>query len=223
MSCLHIFDMDGTLLKGSACYEISRAVGVLAENMAIEETWNKGGISDNEYWARCLPLWKDLSDEQVDQAFAASPWLHGVQSVFADISSRDEKSVVISQSPLFFVERLQRWGLNFAYGALVTPGNSKGAERLVTSRDKLNIANQLLSDLGLNQDGCIAYGDSRSDLDLFKTLPNTVAVNAKQPIRELARVCYEGSSMWDGYSAGRKLIEAQADGLTAGRETGQNN
>ena len=48
-----------------------------------------------------------------------------------------------------------------------------------------------------------------SDFDLFKVLPNTVAINAKQPIRDLARVCYEGSSMWNGYSAGRKLLEDQ--------------
>ena len=137
----------------------------------------------------------------------ASPWLKGVQSVFADIKSRDEKSVVISQSPLFFVERIRRWGLDFAYGALVTPGNSAGAEQLLTSPDKLKIASKLLSELGLNHDNCIAYGDSLSDLDLFKSLPNTVAVNAKQPIRELARVCYEGSSMWNGYTAGRKLLD----------------
>ena len=208
MSCLHVFDMDGTLLKGSACLEISRTVGVLTETLAIEDIWSKGGISDNEFWVRCLPLWKDLSDEQVDHAFTTSPWLKGVQSVFADISSRDEKSVVISQSPLFFVERLQRWGVNFAYGALVTPGNSKGAEQLLTSRDKVKIANHLLSELGLSHDSCIAYGDSMSDLDLFKSFPKTVAINAKQPIRDLAVACYEGSSMWDGYSVGRKLLES---------------
>ena len=207
MSCLHVFDMDGTLLKGSACLEISRTVGVLAETIAIEEIWSKGGISDNEFWVRCLPLWKDLSDEQIDHAFTTSPWLQGVQSVFADIKSKNEKSVVISQSPLFFVERLRKWGINYAYGALVTPGNPKGAEQLVTSRDKLKIANHLLSELGLNHGSCIAYGDSMSDLDLFKSLPKTVAINAKQPIRELASVCYEGPSMWNGYSAGRKLID----------------
>ena len=206
MSCLHVFDMDGTLLKSSACLEISRTVGVLDETLAIEDGWSKGEISDNEFWVRCLPLWKDLTGEQIDHAFTTSPWLKGVQSVFADIKSRNEKSVVISQSPLFFVERIRRWGLDFAYGALVTPGNSAGAEQLLTSPDKLKIASKLLSELGLNHDNCIAYGDSLSDLDLFKSLPNTVAVNAKRPIRELARVCYEGSSMWNGYTAGRKLL-----------------
>ena len=198
------------MLKGSACLEISRTVGALAETLAIEDTWSKGEISDNEFWVRCLPLWKDLTDEQIDQAFAESQWLNGVQSVFADIKSRNEKSAVISQSPLFFVERLHAWGVNFVYGSLVTPGNSAGAERLMTSRDKLDITGRLLSELGLSHDDCIAYGDSMSDLDLFKSLPNTVAVNARKPIRELARVCYEGPSMWSGYSAGRKLLEDQA-------------
>ena len=217
MSYLHVFDMDGTLLKGSACLEISRTVGVLDETLAIEDTWSKGEISDNDFWVRCLPLWKDLTDEQIDHTFATSPWLKGVQSVFSDIKSRNEKSAVISQSPLFFVERLHTWGVNFTYGSLVTPGNSAGAEQLMTSRDKLNITGRLLSELGLSHDHCVAYGDSMSDLDLFKSLPNTVAVNGREPIRELARVCYEGPSMWDGYAAGRKLLEDRADGLTAGR------
>ncbi len=207
MTCLHVFDMDGTLLKGSACLEISRTVGVLAETMAIEEIWSKGGISDNEFWVRCLPLWKDITDEQIAHTFTVSPWLEGVQSVFADIRSRDERSVVISQSPLFFVKRLQRWGANFTYGALVTPGNSAGAEQLLTSKDKLNIVNKLLSELGLSYNDCIAYGDSMSDIDLFRSLSNTVAVNARQAIRELAQVSYEGSSMWDGYSLGRSLLD----------------
>lgn len=209
-SCLHVFDMDGTLLKGSACLEISRTVGVLAETLTIEDVWSRGEISDNEFWVRCLPLWKDLTDEQIDRAFTMSPWLEGVQSVFADIKSRNEKSVVISQSPLFFVERLRAWGVNFAYGALVTPGNSAGAERLLTSKDKLNITNNLLSELGLGYEDCIAYGDSLSDLDLFRSLPKTVAVNARKRIRELALVCYEGPSMWNGYSAGRRLLEVKA-------------
>ena len=208
MTCLHVFDMDGTLMKGSACLEISRSVGCFDETLAIEEVWGKGDISDNEFWARCLPLWRDLTDEQVDHAFITSPWLKGVESIFADINSRNEKSVVISQSPVFFVERIQRWGLNYAYGAQVTPGNSAGAEQLLTSQDKLKITNKLLSELGLTCNNCIAYGDSLSDLDLFVSLPKTVAINAKAQIRELAGVCYEGPSMWEGYSAGRKLLES---------------
>jgi phosphoserine phosphatase len=209
MTCLHIFDMDGTLLVGSACLEISRSFGVLDETIAIEETWARGEISDYGFWEQCLPLWDGITDEQIDRAFEESPWLDGIDKVFADIQTRKENSIVISQSPKFFVERIQRWGLNHAHGALVTPGNSAGAEQIVTKEDKLKITKSLMSKLNLSFDNCVAYGDSSSDLELFKTLSNTVAINANETIRELAQVSYEGSSIWDGYSLGRSLLDKQ--------------
>lgn len=207
MTCLHVFDMDGTLLTGSASLEISRSVGVLDETIAIEETWARGEINDYEFWDRCLPLWKGISDEQIDNAFVSSPWLEGVEAVFADIQDRKEKSVVISQSPKFFVDRIQKWGLDHAFGAIVTPGNLVSGVQIVTSEDKLRITDKLLSKLDLDYDRCVAYGDSSSDLELFKFLPNTVAINAKECIRELAKTSYDGSSIWDGYMIGRQVLD----------------
>lgn len=207
MTCLHVFDMDGTLLVGSACLEISRSVGVLDETLAIEEAWARGEISDNGFWERCLPLWEGLTDDQIDHAFAATPWLDRVAAVFADIRSRNENSVVISQSPKFFVDRICKWGANYAFGALVSPGNPNGAEQLISSADKWQITEQLLVQLGLTHQDCVAYGDSASDLVLFESLTHTVAVNAKARIRQLARAAYEGSDLWDAYMIGRELLD----------------
>ncbi len=207
MSSLHVFDLDGTLLRGSACLEISRTVGVLDETLAIEDAWTRGMISDNGFWERCLPLWEGLSDDQIDSAFAATPWLEGVEAVFADIRSRNEWSVVITQSPKFFAERLQRWGASYTYGALVAPGNCKGADQLVSGADKLRITEELLAELGLGSNDCVAYGDSLSDLALFEALTNTVAVNAHERIRALARASYEGTDFWAAYLAGRRLLD----------------
>lgn len=198
--------MDGTLLRGSACLEISRSIGVLDQTLAIEEAWVRGEISDNGFWERCLPLWDGLTDAQIDHAFAATPWLARVDAVFADIRSRGESSVVISQSPKFFVDRICRWGANYSYGALVSPGNHRGAEQLVSSADKLRITENILTELGLTRNDCVAYGDSSSDLALFESLTHTVAVNAKERIRQLARVAYEGSDFWDAYMFGRGLL-----------------
>lgn len=210
MSSLHVFDMDGTLLVGSACIEISRSVGVLDETLAIEEAWIRGEISDNGFWQRCLPLWEGLTDEQIDHAFTNTPWLKGVAAVFADISARDENSVVITQSPKFFVDRICRnWGAHYAYGALVSPGNAQGAERLISSADKWHITENLLGELGLARTDCVVYGDSASDLVLFETLIHTVAVNAKERIRHLAKATYEGSDFWDAYMLGRELLASR--------------
>ena len=43
MSKLHIFDMDGTLLTGSACLDISRHLGQIAAVDEIEARWTVGG------------------------------------------------------------------------------------------------------------------------------------------------------------------------------------
>lgn len=206
MTVLHVFDMDGTLLHGSASLEISRAVGVLERNVEIEEGWAQGNITDNGYWQRCLPLWEGLTDAHIDAAFSNAAWLDGVENVFADIQSRDEHSVVISQSPKFFVERFEKWGVDFRFGALVSPGDSSGASQLVSSDDKLAITRKLLSDLDLLERDCIAYGDSSSDLALFQSLEFTVGVNAKPMIRELARATYDGSDLWSAYLTGRELM-----------------
>ena len=209
MSCLHVFDMDGTLLIGSACLEISRAVGFHEENVAIQDAWTDGKLSDSGYWENCLPLWDGLSEQQIDKAFADTQWLNGVESVFRDIQARDEHSIAISQSPRFFVERLKAWGLNAAFGAEVTPGNTAGAEQMVSSEDKLKITNQRLRELGLSDDECVVYGDSNSDLALFENFTHTVAVNAEERIRKLARATYEGSDLWAAYMAGRKLLDSR--------------
>jgi phosphoserine phosphatase len=211
MTCLHVFDMDGTLLHGSACLEISRAAGVFDENVEIERIWAEGGFSDNGYWEHCLPLWEGLTDAQIDAAFSNAPWLDGVQNVFADIRSRNEHSVVISQSPKFFVERFSQWGVSFAFGALVSPGDASGAEQLVSSDDKWAITKKLLAELGLPEGNCIAYGDSLSDLALFESLEYTVGVNAKPPIRKLARVSYDGTDLWSAYLTGRELMNGRGE------------
>lgn len=206
MTCLHVFDMDGTLLVGSATLEISRSAGVFEQTVLIEQAWARGELSDNGFWKNCLPLWHGLTARQVDEAFANAPWLDGVQAVFRDIRARGEHSAVISQSPRFFVERLAQWGLESAFGALVTPGNAAGADQLVSREDKLNITRGLLADLALDEKRCVVYGDSSSDLTLFETLTRKVGINAQPHIRELATVNYDGRDLWSAYLAGRALM-----------------
>jgi phosphoserine phosphatase len=208
MSRLHIFDMDGTLLRGAASVELSRYLGCFAEADAVERAWLRGEIGDVRFWELVLPLWSDITDDQIDEAFDRAPWIDGVREVFADITARGEHSVVISQSPEFFVRRLVQWGAGAAYGAGVQPGGRADAGLLLTVQDKVTIATAVMTKLGLTTCDCVAYGDSTSDELLFRRLPHTVAVNAKPPLRALAAVEYRGDDLRGAYRAGRALVDA---------------
>jgi phosphoserine phosphatase len=208
MTRLHIFDMDGTLLRGAASVELSRHLGVFESADRIERAWLDGEISDVGFWDAMLPLWDNVTESEIDDAFAAAAWIGGVRTVFADINRRGEHVAVISQSPHFFVRRLEGWGAGHTFGSRVAPGHSTTVDLLLSLQDKVDISRGLLDELGLGPADCVAYGDSTSDLLLFDLLQNTVGVNCNEAVRQRAAVCYEGEDLWDAYTLGRALLES---------------
>lgn len=207
MTKLHIFDMDGTLLQGSACLHISEYAGCIDQVNLIEEAWGRGEVGHVEFYRLCLPLWAGLDEAGIDAVFESSPWIGNVAKVFADIASRREYSAVITLSPLFFAERLLPWGLTTAHGAGVSPGEPPDPARVLTPASKVEISAGLMQQYGLGRADCVAYGDSASDLLLFNELPNTVAVNASAPIAALSQRTYVGHDLWEAYQLGRALID----------------
>jgi phosphoserine phosphatase len=216
MSKLHIFDMDGTLLRGSACLDISRHMGHIEAVSEMEERWSIGGVDHLEFWEFLLPLWKGLTDPDVDEVFEATDWLDGVEEVWRDIARRGEHSAVITLSPQFFADRLLKWGLGSAHGAEVLAGVSPDPALILTPDTKVRVARELMERHGVREDDVVAYGDSASDIPLFNELPNTVSVNGTGRLREVAAATYEGPNLRAAYRAGRRLLERA--GSCSGRE-----
>lgn len=205
MSRLHVFDMDGTLLKGSACLHISEHVGKLPEVNLIEEAWGRGEVGHVEFYELCLPLWRDMGPADVDEIFTKAPWRKNIRKVFGDIAARGEYSAVITLSPLFFAAKLLQWGATTAHGAEVQSGELPDPQRVLTPHSKMAIVHALMLQYGVSASRCVAYGDSASDIPLFETLSNTVAVNASAALRKLSAASYDGEDMWEAYLVGRAI------------------
>ena len=206
--CLHVFDMDGTLLRSSASIELARQLGRLEEGLEIERLWHEGNISDTDFWTRLLGICQHASVADFDAAFHNSPWMDGIAEAFADIRSRGEAVIVISQSPAFFVRRLELWGAHKTYGSAVEPGMPLTATATLLPETKVEIARGALTARGLGADDCVVYGDSTSDLALFTVFPRSVAVNAAPSLTALAARHYVGSDIRGAYALGRHLIDA---------------
>lgn len=212
MSRLHVFDMDGTLLRGASVEEISRSLGCLEEASELERVYSRGEVTDaTGWWDRMLALWSGATEDDLDRAFEAASWMDGVPEVLSDISARGERSVVISQSPLFLVRRLERWGAQATYATTVERGVPCRADQLLGPEDKIRITASMLDEFGLAPTDCVAYGDSTSDAVLFGRLPFTVAVNAAPAIRELATRTYDGTDLRGAYAMGRALVDGDQD------------
>ncbi|GAA2655904.1 HAD-IB family phosphatase [Streptomyces lunalinharesii] len=204
MSKLHLFDMDGTLLHGSAAaVEISRQLGLEREIAVLERAFAAGELTPAGFAQRACALWAaDLSEVQVAAAFEGAPWLAGIREVWADIRARGERCAVISLSPGFFVERLLAWGVDTAHGSrwpavpIREPLEPAG---ILSSSAKVRIADDLCARYGLTRGDCVAYGDSMSDTELFAVVPKSVAVNADHHVSDLATYAYTGRDLRGAY------------------------
>ncbi|MBT2506713.1 HAD-IB family phosphatase [Streptomyces sp. ISL-98] len=203
MARLHLFDLDGTLMRGSAAaVEISRQLGLSAEIAELERDFLMRGLAPDEFAVRARELWALLTEVQVAAAFEGAPWLSGIQEVWADIRSRGDYCAVISLSSDFFVERLLAWGAHAAHGSrwpavpFVEPVDRAG---ILNAAAKVKIADRLCEEFGLLRSDCVAYGDSMSDAEIFAAVPLSVAVNADHHVSGFATLAYEGGDLREAY------------------------
>ncbi len=206
MARLHIFDMDGTLLRGSsASMEIAREIGLVPQFQALETQLMRGEIDPRGYGLRAYAMWAALTERHVDAAFERSPWLTGIREVWADITARGDHCAVISLSPDFFVKRLRNWGVHTARASVFpalpfVPGAALDVTGLLLPESKVTIADELCAHYGVDRADCVAYGDSRSDTALFGVVPVSVAVNGDAHVSGLATHAYAGGDLRDAYA-----------------------
>ncbi len=210
MTALHIFDMDGTLLRGtSAPIEISRRIGRLQPLAELEDGWASERISSAEFAIEMRALWHDLTPELVAEAVAGAPWINGIEEVCDDIARRGEHSMLITMSPDFFAAHLRERGIGIVHGSVFPPMPFEAAidpATILNPADKVRLAEAERIARGLPRSACVAYGDSMSDLPLFAALDNTVAVNADPALEAQARVSYRGDDLREAYAHGRALL-----------------
>ena len=207
---LHVFDMDGTLLKGTtASLQIARHHGSWEGFVELEARFAAGEIDSRGFAAAIHEQWRDLLPSAIAEVFAASPWLAGIRDVCADIRARGERSVVITMSPDFFARHLLELGFDDVMASRFPPLpflEPLDPANILTPRDKVSIVENVRERYGLSRSQCVAYGDSMSDAPLFRHLTRTVAVNADHHLAELAARSYRGSDLAGAYALGRALL-----------------
>lgn len=224
MPALHVFDMDGTLLREStANLQISRRLDCLETMRDLEDRFAAGLLDEPALADALCGLWGELTTEVVAEVVADAPWIAGIEEVCGDIAARGETSMLITMSPEFFARHLHRRGIEIVHGSRYPPlpiSAPVDPAGLLTPADKVERAERERVRLGLPVESCVAYGDSFSDAALFAALPNTVAVNADPQIEGMARLAYRGDDLREAYAHARTLLPGAGSEVGVGAPGG---
>lgn len=205
---LHVFDMDGTLLRDTtASLEISKHQSCLQQIEDLEKQFDKGFLTTKVFAQEVYKLWSGLNETAVESIFENSPWIQDIERVMSDIREKGEHSIVITMSPNFFADRLRKFGVAEVYSSTFPPlpfNDPIDVSKILTPNDKVTITHKNLEHLNLKTSECIAYGDSGSDIPLFKYIKNNISINGTSSLLSLAQVNYIGNNLFEAYQISRE-------------------
>jgi phosphoserine phosphatase len=206
----HVFDMDGTLLHGTAAPVLLAAALGKAEALdALEERFAAGAVTPVQFAHALHEMWGVVTPEVARRAFAAAPIVANVREVLADIRRRGERSCLITLSPDYFAEQFLDFGFDAVFASRFprdahTPLDESA---ILDPRDKPRLAAEFCARHGLGLEDAIAYGDSLSDVFLFEAVGVRVSVNGDHHLAERADIAVAGTDLLPAYEAARELSD----------------
>ena len=206
----HIFDMDGTLLRGTtASLLIARILDREADLRWLETSYAAGTHSTVAFAEALHGMWGVPPVETIRTAFFAAPLLKNVGDVLSDIHARGERACLITLSPDYFAEHFLSYGFDAVYASrfpreALTPFDPTG---ILSFDDKPRLAGEFCAEYGLQLEQAVAYGDSMSDVPLFERVGYRISINGDHHIREKCDVEIQTDDLWDAYSVARRHID----------------
>jgi HAD superfamily hydrolase (TIGR01490 family) len=203
------FDLDGTLIPGSANIPLAKAAfraGMVTPPELVRDLRNGvsflvQGASDERSAAVRDRILGAVAGRPADEVIGlADDFMAGLvdsitptlQTVLADHAAAGRDRVVLSASPTEIVARLaEEAGLELGAGTtseIDADGRYTGrlAGPFCYAEGKAEILRDLAEERGYDLARCYAYSDSLSDLPMLEAVGHPVAVNPEPGLRELA-------------------------------------
>lgn len=206
----HVFDMDGTLLhRTSAPLLLARALGSGDGLARLEERFATGAMTAVEFARELHAMWGVVAPEVSSRVFSEAPVLENLSRVLADVHTRGERACLITMSPDYFAERFLDFGFDAVFASRFPrdAGIPLDEAGILEPRDKPRLAAAFCNTHGLQLHDAVAYGDSMSDVFLFREVGVRIAVNADHHLADLADVTIHGTDLLPAYRAARRLID----------------
>jgi len=181
---LVVFDMDGTLLRERSCWEyIHRHFGV--DNTEMLKLYMEHKISDQEFAESDIRLWKENSDEKVNESYINSILdeikpIDGAEELIHALQKNGVKTAILSGGIKYLADKwAEKWNMECAIANRIVDGEDGNLKAIIESSGhaKGPIMDQLLEKMGFTKEEVASVGDTTVDIPLFQRSGLGIAVN----------------------------------------------
>lgn len=198
-----VFDLDGTLLRGTTVsLLLAEWVGRAQEVADLERAFYAHEIS-NRVVAETQAAWfAGLTLQEIWPVLKAGPWISGMAETFNALSKRGVGVLVGTITWSFAAQMLcERYTLD-AHSGTEMPLNGDGTltgtvSRYFDEHDKARFVEEWCSEHGYSMSHVAAVGDSRSDIPLFDKAGMSIALNASPQAKERATHVLDSEDLRD--------------------------
>jgi phosphoserine phosphatase len=199
---LACFDLDGTLVVGtSVSQHLADRFGHGMEMAELEKRYAAGEISNSVVASEQARSYRGVALPDVVAKLDDIPCIGGIDSTLSALRKRDIDLLLCTVTWTFAAEEFgRRHGFTAVSGTEIEldDGIPTGAvKRHFDEWDKVEFVRTYCQANGIELSQCIAVGDSRSDVPLFREVGFSVALNATPQAREVASVVLDTDDLMD--------------------------
>jgi len=198
---LAFFDLDGTLKRERSPYAyLHEKLGFSEQCKEYAAAYYRGEIDYAEWLHRDIQLWQGIPLEMIESLLREDPYLPGAPELVRELEEAGFEAIIVSSGPDLHVRvvaeelGVRHWIANHV-GILDGVISGETAAH-VPEGSKGHIVRRYVQELGCSPADCLAVGDSYSDVDMFRAVRLSVAVNPSAPIiARSATLCIQGTDL----------------------------
>jgi phosphoserine phosphatase len=196
------FDLDGTLFPDTTtCLELGRHLGHFERIRELEARYARFEISNTDVAEQIAEDYRDQDIATVEQAVLGIPLIGGFQETIRVLKAHNIHILIVTVTGSFAARALVReYGLDGYAGATMGEDNGRFTgriERHFEESEKIAYIRNFAAGHGFDLQRCVAVGDSRSDIPLFRNVGLAIALNATAPARAAANVYLDTDNLTD--------------------------